>query len=299
VEKMHKHIEKLLAKHDYVVVPTLGGFVVQTESAIILENRIIAPKAILAFNPLMQHIDGLLAIEIAKSESISYRQSIELIEKEVEKIKSELKSFNNVPFGNLGSLALKEENNLIFTPAQKPDFLPKNTGLTDIFIQQKSRNTQQIKSVTFTLPSKSVFQYAASAVIIFCLLFISPIITDKHLSNKADFSSILQTKASHNINISAKAETATKTMAVDTLTQVTPAQKFHVVVASLATEKSAADFCTELVNNNFTKAHTLTPSHTYRIAIQSFDNKTEAISFMEKLRNTDSRFETAWVYCEE
>lgn len=296
---MYKHIEKLLAKHDYVVVPTLGGFVVQTESAIILGNRIIGPKAILAFNPLMQHIDGLLAIEIAKSESISYKQSIELIEKEVEKIKSELKSFNNVQFGNLGSLTLNTENNLIFTPSSKPDFLPQNTGITDIVIKQKSKNAAKKKTVTFTLPSKSMLQYAASAIIIFGLLFITPSITDKHLSNKADVSSLLQLNTPHHINNIAKTETVTKAIAVDNLMQTATLQKFHVIVASSATQKSADDFCAELVNNNFKNAHTLVPSKTYRIAIQSFENRNEAIAYMEELRATDSRFETSWVYCEE
>ena len=46
VEKFFQHIEKLLAQHDYVVVPNLGGFVVQLQSAQLLSDQITPPVAI-------------------------------------------------------------------------------------------------------------------------------------------------------------------------------------------------------------------------------------------------------------
>lgn len=305
MEKIGIHIEKLLAKHDYVVVPNLGGFVVQTESAVILQQRIIAPQAIIGFNPLMQHVDGLLAIEIAKSESISYRQSIELIDNEVETIKVELKSLQPVQIGKLGYLTLNSDNNLIFNTSSKPDFLPQNLGLTDIFIQQKTKSTTKQKTISFTLPSRKAFKYAASAIIIFTLLFVSPTIVDKRLSEKADLSSLLEVKtlptttAVDTTSISTLVAPKTVTIQNDSTSTITSTQKYHVVVASSSTEKCANDFCNELIENNFKSAHILAPSKIFRVAIQSFDEKEKAIEYMEELRNTDSRFETAWVYCED
>ena len=83
MENLSQHIEKLLAQHDYVVVPELGGFVVQKQSAEILEDKILAPCATIGFNPLMLHGDGLLAIEISRSRKLSYRQAMEFVQKEV------------------------------------------------------------------------------------------------------------------------------------------------------------------------------------------------------------------------
>jgi len=103
VEKFCHHIEKLLAQHDYVVVPNLGGFVVQIQSAEILTDCITPPLSTIGFNPLMHHADGLLAIEIARSEQISYRKAMEYIVNEVENIKSNLNMVGNVSFGNLGT----------------------------------------------------------------------------------------------------------------------------------------------------------------------------------------------------
>lgn len=305
VEKIGIHIEKLLAKHDYVVVPNLGGFVVQTESAVILQQSIIAPQAIIGFNPLMQHVDGLLAIEIAKSESISYRQSIELIDNVVKTIKTELKSSKQVQIGELGYLRLNSDNNLIFTASSKPSFLPQNIGLTDIFIQQKTKKTSKQKTISFTLPSRIAFKYAASAIIIIALLFVSPTIVDKRLNEKADLSSLLEVKSLPNktkidsTTISTPVALNAAIIQNDSTAKTANVQKFHVIVASSSTQKCADDFCNELIESNFKNAHILTPTNIFRVAIQSFDDKEKAIEYMEELRSTDSRFETAWVYCQD
>ena len=132
MEKFCQHIEKLLAHHDFVVVPHLGGFVVQMQSAQLLPDRITPPLATIGFNPLMHHADGLLAIEISRSEHISYRMAVEYIEKEVEAINFRLKSTNQVRLGNLGFISKNESGNLQFQPIEKADYLPGNYGLTDV-----------------------------------------------------------------------------------------------------------------------------------------------------------------------
>ncbi len=105
---MFQHIEKLLAQHDYVVVPELGGFVLQNQSAVILPDRIVPPLATISFNPLMHHADGLLAIEIARTEGISYRAAMEYLEREVNEIRLKLNTQNFLEIGNLGTLQKNE-----------------------------------------------------------------------------------------------------------------------------------------------------------------------------------------------
>ena len=48
--------------------------------AVLFPDRITPPQSTIGFNPLMHHSDGLLAIEIAKTEGISYRAATELID---------------------------------------------------------------------------------------------------------------------------------------------------------------------------------------------------------------------------
>ena len=72
---------------------------------------------------------------------------------------------------------------------------------------------------------------------------------------------------------------------------------YHVIVASLPTQQSAKNFQRFLSDNNYPTAHVLKPVKTYRVAIKSFNDKDEAIRFMENLRSSDERFATAWVLC--
>jgi nucleoid DNA-binding protein len=297
VEKFCQHIEKLLAQHDYVVVPNLGGFVVQIQSASLFSDHITPPLSTIGFNPLMHHADGLLAIEIARSEKISYRMAMEYIEKEVENIKAEVQANGNISVGNLGSFYKNQPGELLFTPEVKTGFLPQNFELTNLYISQKStRKSVDKPTLTITFPSTRIFKYASVAMLLFGLFCIAPRMTDMRQVGHADIvTSAFYNSTKHPADSSAF---AVKQLNAPAIIQEEE-QHFHVIVASLPNQQSADKFCKELVDADFTTAHVLPPSKMFRIAIQSFADRDKAIQFMESLRKTDSRFETAWVYCNE
>ena len=295
MEKFCQHIEKLLAQHDYVVVPNLGGFVVQIQSASLLSDHITPPLSTIGFNPLMHHADGLLAIEIARSEKISYRMAMEYIEKQVEQLKADLQSNKNASFGNLGNFHRNKPGDLLFTPATEVEFLPQNFELTNLYISQKdTQNRDEKPRLTITLPSTRIFKYASVAMLIFGLFCISPRLTDMRRLDNANIVASAFYNSTQNTTIS-KAVAEEETPSAATVTE--EQQNFHVVVASLPNQSSADKFCKELVDADFTAAHVLPPTKIYRIAIQSFSDRDKAIQFMENLRKTDRRFETAWVLC--
>lgn len=295
MEKFCQHIEKLLAHHDYVVVPNLGGFVVQTQSAQLKSDCILPPLSTIGFNPLMHHADGLLAIEIARSEKISYRLAMQYIEKEVEKLKSNVHSSGNIEFGNLGSFYQNEQGNLLFTPEERVNFLPQNFELSTLYISPKSIQLKNEKpKITINLPSTRLFKYASAAMLIVGLFCISPQVNDMRQLSSAD----IATSAFYN---STKDSIASKSNIEKKITVETKISKdsdsFHVIVASLPNQKSADKFCKELASTDFPTAHVLPPVNKYKVAIKSFSQRDSAIKFMENLRKTDSRFETAWVFC--
>lgn len=172
MEKFYEHIERLLAQHDYVVIPNLGGFIVQIQSARILSDRIAPPHATIGFNTLMSHADGLLAIEISRTEQISYRKAVELIDNEVENIKIRLKATGSVIIGNLGILQKNDIGSLTFSPIYKSNFLPQNLGLSDLYVKTKeSQIANENRKVVITMPSSRIIKYAAAAMLFFGLFF--------------------------------------------------------------------------------------------------------------------------------
>jgi nucleoid DNA-binding protein len=303
VENICKHIEKLLAQHDYVVVPNFGGFVVQNQSAVIMPNCIVAPKDTIGFNPLMHHSDGLLAIEIAKTESISYRMAMEMIDRAVENINLKLQAAGSIQFGNLGIFQQNATGNTHFQPNGSVDFLPQNFGLANVRVSTRMvRHDEERRKVSFTLPSSNVYKYAAAAMLVFGLLLISPEVNDVRRSNNADFSSFAFIKDSNariekNAVAAVVKDTVVKDTVVKVVSEVAEMAKFHVIVASLPTKESADIYCKELAIKEFVRASVVSSSRNYRVAVQSFATRESAVTFMENLRKTDSRFETAWVLC--
>ncbi len=305
MKTIYEHIEKLLAQHEYVVVPNLGGFVVQRQSAEITADCIRAPFSTIAFNPLMQHSDGLLAIEIARTQAISYKLAVEIIEKEVAKIRFELEKSTTVQIGKVGLLSQNRLGQLIFTPTKKADFLPFNLGLTNLPLSPINRdNNLETNRISFQLPSPKVVKYVAAAVLLLGLLLISPQVNDVRLINQANLSSILKiNQLQKKITIKEPAaDLKTNLASTDSLLSSTPIDKsqamFHVVVASWGSAATAQKYCKELAEASYSDAHVISPVKKYHVAIQSFSDKADAIVFMKELKKTDRKFESAWVLCE-
>lgn len=297
MEKIGQHIEKLLAQHDYVIVPNLGGFVIQTQSAVFFSDHITPPLCTIGFNPLMLHSDGLLAIELAKSEKISYRAAMEFIDKEVENTKKRLKTTKSIQLGTLGVLTQSTDGNLLFSPMDKVDFLPMNFELSDIYIAERiNQQDEERRKITFTLPTTRIYKYAATGILIFSLLLVSPHANDIRKTETANITSLAFVKTPE---IAIKPSTSTKASITKVPDQTTTEEtnNYHVIVASLPNQKSADKYYKALLEEKFSQAHILPSKKIYRIAIQSFSDRDKAIEFMENLRKSDSQFETAWVLC--
>lgn len=299
--KINQHIEKLLAYHDYVVVPGLGGFVVQHQSAKITAGHISAPTATVGFNSLMQHADGLLAIEVARAEGITYRKAVEIIESEVKEFKNQLLKSTPHQLGNLGFFSLNENGSLHFVPCTKVDFLPLNIGLNELFVSELERKAEkEAKKISFVLPTAKTFRYAAAAVLLTAMLMISPQMNDVRRAETADLLSLSVLKPTVKTVVNdtlVLCPERSETMLSDGSDRNNDSNLFHVVVASLPTQLSAEKLCESLKKEKFECAHVLKPVKSYRVSIRSFAEKAEAIAFMENLRASDERFKTAWVLC--
>ena len=309
VKNIYKHIETLLAHHDYAVLPNFGGFVVQQQSAKIVGNKIIAPRCTIAFNQLMHHSDGLLAIEIARTEGISYKSAAEKIENEVECIKNQLEKNGHFALGNLGEISKTKTGLLHFTPHTNIDFLPRNIGIHNITMSEKLNSIKSNNNITFTIQPYKIYKYAAAAVLIIGLLIISPQVNDVKHSNSANLSSLLIEKklvkrvaVKENVAINTTADSIEKS-SINTPSSTETAikdetQAFHVIVASWQAEETATTYCQELAQEKYTNAHVVSPKKIHHVAIQSFTDKQKAVDFMNALRKANPKFKSAWVLCE-
>ncbi len=85
------HIDYLLHTHDCIIVPGLGGFVVNTTD--VEKNGLWgldAPTFELLFNNKLTYNDGLLAESLMKINNVSYDVAIKKIESACKELKSKL-----------------------------------------------------------------------------------------------------------------------------------------------------------------------------------------------------------------
>ena len=289
MEKLIPHIENLLIENDYVIVPGLGGFILQRHSAKITSTGIIPPFSTVGFNVRMNNNDGLLATEILRSENISYREACKQIETEIEQAKNELREGKKISIGKFGHLYLNEEQRTAFVASKEYGFIPANFGLKTLHIAKRDENTN--RKVTITLPSKNVFRYAATILILFGLFFISPKIGDGEISNQAGinnplalFKTVVLKEEQPEIIVSQIEQEDVK--------------KYHVVIACLSNTKSAQLYCELLRAKYYDNAHILPAEKTNRIVLESFSDKEIAVLYMKKIRKISEEFKDAWVYHE-
>lgn len=119
-----KHIEYLLTEHDCVLIPGLGGFVMQDLPARFVPdgNMFYPPSRSIVFNPTLTYNDGLLAASLMRARQIGYEQASQFIDREIDTLRALLKrEGDRVTFGNIGVFVLTEDNTLSFEAS--PDYL--------------------------------------------------------------------------------------------------------------------------------------------------------------------------------
>lgn len=142
------HIEELLFLNDCVIIPTIGGFIVNHASASIdfVEQQLLPPQKTVSFNPKLVNNDGLLTNHIAQKEHLTYKQATLKVEAFSRQIESDL--FNNkiVHFENIGKLYFNSDSKLEFVPSAT-NFLKDAYGLPNLTCTPILRSKDYLKDV--------------------------------------------------------------------------------------------------------------------------------------------------------
>ncbi|WP_329902970.1 hypothetical protein [Porphyromonas pogonae] len=117
------HIKRNILLHQCVVVPGLGGFVMQTIPAYFNREEHLAypPKEQIHFNEFLNHRDGLLEESYARVYAVSLRRARVMLEEDIKILRQELISERIVDLGGIGKLSLSEGGKLSFSNTVKED----------------------------------------------------------------------------------------------------------------------------------------------------------------------------------
>ncbi|MDL2214577.1 SPOR domain-containing protein [Dysgonomonas sp. OttesenSCG-928-M03] len=132
------HINYLIQKHDCVIIPDFGGFVLNHVGAsFATDGSVLPPKVTAGFNPELRYNDGLLAESYMNVYSITYDEAVKRIDESVKRLNTILGMKHPIQIGQLGKLSLNKDNKLLFTPnANLSIFHPETFGLSTLNIRR-------------------------------------------------------------------------------------------------------------------------------------------------------------------
>ncbi len=296
-----EYLEFALSAYNCVVIPDFGGFIMNVNPAVLsISGEIKPPKQSIVFNPVLKHDDGILASYISKGEEVSYNTALKKIKEFVSNLKNDLKSGKTIECAKLG--VLRTDNDNIAFIAKADAIYPSLFGLYPTRIKQLGMIEQ---SVTKEKRSLSL-RYAATgiaAAIAALMMFIAPGGSIKDANNintqKADFmSSITATLSSRQNSIEPISQPEEKIAKEETAIEqkVAPTRTYYIIIGGEDSPARADRLLNKMKESGFADAKILETSDRYRIYISSFDDKSEAESFLTSFRKENPKYETAWLF---
>lgn len=125
MQRLIIYLERLLSRHECVVVPSFGAFIKEAlaPSYVPGERMVYPGRERVFFSADLRDRDNLLDTEYAHNYGISLRRARMMVDEDVKKIESSLYTCGEVKFGTIGTLTLQKEGGLLFTPNHDIPFL--------------------------------------------------------------------------------------------------------------------------------------------------------------------------------
>lgn len=152
-----EHIRLLLHQNDCVVVPELGGFILNHLPAVYdeKEKRYYPKRALPFFNKQLQSNDGLLAGALTKSQGIDYREAQKLIQGFVGQVKESLEDKRSYSMPGLGEFQPNHEGQITFFPDKQTNTAVETYGLDSLTITPLLKPSQVQRKALAPVRKKS------------------------------------------------------------------------------------------------------------------------------------------------
>ncbi|HBN03795.1 MAG TPA: hypothetical protein DD396_07105 [Bacteroidetes bacterium] len=133
-----KEISFLLYKHNCVILPGFGAFLINEKRA---EKNVVAQYAmpkqeVINFNKQIINNDGLVANHLSQHLQCSYEEGLKAVENYISELWVELESKRNVEIAEVGTFYYTQESKLVFVPHYLVNFSRESFGLPKLRLKQ-------------------------------------------------------------------------------------------------------------------------------------------------------------------
>ena len=321
------HIERLLWVHDCVIVPNLGGFVLQSIPAIYLqEEHVFRPmhKEIL-FNSTLTHQDGLLSESYMRTYGLDFRKANEMVGQDVDVLRHRLYENNRLDLGTIGTLSVGEEGQLIFSAIENHSLSVDAYGLPSFYFKpltllKQERQILFIPDHTLKKEKKDAIyirinwggvRVGATAAVVAAFVFLvsTPVKNVNPLMYTASFVPV-ELSVSKSENEVSAGVTDEKIIrfsgeTVDTLSDVLEQEvrtvvpktgkTYYIVIGSFPNETLSEKFMNQIDRGLSPNAGYVRKGDKVRVYSDKFDNREDAEAYLSQLRQT-GKHSDAWLF---
>lgn len=307
------HIERLLFVHDCVIIPGIGGFVLQTLPSVYRKEQhtFMPMRKEIVFNKALQHNDSLLAGSYMQAYATDYRKAQSLLEEDIAEIKSALQQYGKISLGTVGSLTRGEEGQLIFQAGKADQFDVDYYGLSSFHFPAlppvtlvESRETEIIrKKDTFYIPVSKRFirgAVASAAAVALFFLISTPV---KDVEQSAYTASILPCEMllPKTVDSIENTEPDHKTITLTEAVAETPAppavaqKMYHIIIGSFPNQEKADEYMARIDKSLYQETGMIVRDDRYRVYIRKFDNRKDAETYLSVIREGE-KHKDAWLF---
>ena len=321
MQTINFHLAYLLTKHECVIIPNFGAFVVSFQPGNMETGSglLFPPSKIVGFNATLKHNDGLLANSLSREKDISYDKALFLIQQFVEDLTYRLKSQEIVHFPSLGNLRLSDGNKIIFILDGRLSCNALNFGLTNFYLPRLNEieHSQQdiLPSIEYTLNiyqlplRKKVLKVVGTVAAVSLAFFLIATPLNNHslqpqsagiITFPMKVRKIAESKKD-SIQISNSMETESKLHepAITEDLGKSPTRQYYIIIASLPDIKSAEKALEKYKQQGFTSANVVSGDNRHRIYVSKFEEKNDAESFLLKFRQENPKHSNAWLLAQK
>ena len=310
------YIAYLLTKHECVIVPGLGAFVVSglEESKKEKAGLFCPPRNFLGFNPEIRHNDGLIANAIAKGENISYREACLRIYRYSDRVMDCLEKEMQIQLPCIGILEFSARRKILFTPSSNLSCNVHAFGMDNFYLppvreliipEDPLPPQKMVKPVERTPIHLSIIRRSiAIAVSVIVLLMITTMSVNNLLMQPLQTAQIIslptialpETTVVQPVEESV-VESPVSEPPVELIEQPDlPSTPYYIVVATLPTLHSAQIQMEQLQKEGFSTVDVVGTKNKHLIYVAKFSNKSEANTFLNQFRTKNPKYSDAWLF---
>ncbi len=279
-----EHIRLLLHQNDCVVVPGLGGFILNQLPAGYdeKENRFYPSRALPFFNKQLQSNDGLLAAALVRSENYDYQAAIKEIQRFVEIVKDSLNDKREYAMPGLGEFQSNHEGQITFFPDRESNTSVDTYGLDSLVITPLIKPSQIQRKALAPIRKKSRAWISMAASL--CIIALGAYFVNQSVQTPFGAQWGALNPFSKTDKIETKKEVAKPVVSTESETSIE--NPITETIQSTPKLEEAEESTLALENDMNTESHTITAADSvYYIVVGAFNSTRNAVRYENKLKN--------------